>query len=358
MQEKISTLCSYRPNLAFSIFCGVLKSDTISDNPSPGLDGTIVWQTHLFEDNSPNLNYDYEGAEKTRQLINKISEYYYPSFVNCLFPQVNADQLDASEVKSYTLAVKRKVQIITYSVFLNYIDFFYFPGNILIYCFRVDYDEFTLKEIIACNEIIRKSRPEDLELLKDFFTTHKLTTADCVGNKLKVFSVIDHSLHLDDSYSIDCLLYDFGTCSPVGTSIGLGDNPSLRPSKTYFSNLMTLNKISVFESWSALCLYDTLVVLTHESLNQFNWEFRYFRLLYIHSLFIKSFLSELNKEFYLNNDAKDLITVFDNFNRRFNIREISYNFLPQIIFERIHAGLDIDKELEDIRESSREMTIG
>jgi len=46
---------------------------------------------------------------------------------------------------------------------------------------------------------------------------------------------------------------------------------------------------------------------------------------------------------------KNLEDSFHEFNRYYNFKQISFNFLPQLIYEKIRAGLNIEHEMNDIR---------
>jgi hypothetical protein len=131
--------------------------------------------------------------------------------------------------------------------------------------------------------------------------------------------------------------------------VGAGKNPDLKPSAEYYSDLMKNYRISVFDNWTGLSLFDTFTLIQRGPVYNYNWEFRYFRILYVHSLFIKTFLAETSKEFYLHEMNKNLEEEFHEFDKQYNFKQISYNFLPQIIYEKIRQGLNVEQEMNDIR---------
>jgi hypothetical protein len=46
---------------------------------------------------------------------------------------------------------------------------------------------------------------------------------------------------------------------------------------------------------------------------------------------------------------KNLEEEFHEFDQHYNFKQISYNFLPQIIYEKIRQGLNVEQEMNDIR---------
>jgi hypothetical protein len=349
MQSQTFNISQLKPTLAFSFFCGILKIKSDAIDQISKRTEFIPWQTHVFKDNTRNVTYDRTAFDASNSLIKDLSDLYYTSFIHCLFPNENQRTQFSANTKSFTTRIDEPVIINNRSFVIDYIDLFLFPENHLVYCFRCDVSAFTFDEIVLINNLIRVTEIGKLSFLLKLL--QPISDSDCynIGNKLKLFSVIEHKLEFSDLYNEDNLLYELGTCSPIGTTIGYGNIHALRPSQSYYRDLISTNKISVFENWSALCLFDTFTVLHRGEVYWYNWEFRYFRLLYIHSLFLKSYLGEINKEFYLDNKRRDLEVVFHEFDKHFNIKQISYNFLPQLIYEKIRQGLNIEHELTDIR---------
>jgi hypothetical protein len=234
-------------------------------------------------------------------------------------------------------------------VVINYVDLFFFPDNHLIYCFKCTYTDLSLDEIVFLNNLIRNKKINELEFI--YPMVKSLAQDDClnIGNKLKLFFCLSHDFNFSTGYNSDHLLFDLATCSPIGTSIGVGKKPELKPSAEYYSDLMKNHRISVFENWTGMSLFDTFTVVQRGPVYNYNWEFRYFRILYIHSLFVKSYLAETSKEFYLHEMNKNLEEEFHEFDQHYNFKQISYNFLPQIIYEKIRQGLNVEQEMNDIR---------
>jgi len=345
---EIFNISQSKPSMAISIFCGVAKTNDNLIDQIGGLNYILPWQTHIFADNSPNLSYDESTWDKSINTVKELSEFYYPSFINCLIPSEENTDPYVKQIKSYTIPLKKLFIIKQKSITIDYLDLFFFPENHLVYCFKCDLTHFSLNEIVEINNELRELKINKLDFLADILQRICIPESYIMGNKLKLFMVLEHTIKFDESYGADNILYELGTCSPIGTSIGIGPASRLMPSQPFFQQTILQNKISVFENWSALCLFDTFTLLHRGEVYRFNWEFRYFRFLYIHSIFIKSYLGEINKEFYLNTKNRNLANVFFDFNKHFNLKQISYNFLPQLIYEKIRHGLNVELELNDI----------
>ncbi len=146
------------------------------------------------------------------------------------------------------------------------------------------------------------------------------------------------------------LLYDLGICAPIGSASG--SNPFFQPSDEYLSELIAKNKISVFDNWSALALFDTFTGLFRKGvLDNFMWENGYFNLLYLQSLYVKNFLFKTNRAFYSEDSHNQVVeNELFKFNKYYNLSHISYNFLPALIYKQIRKSLAVEEELKDLKE--------
>jgi hypothetical protein len=346
----ITSIAHLKPLEAYSIFCGVTRTsphaiEGVRKNPK-----IQEWQTHVFENNSANIKYDDTTLEQSLDAIKDLEGFYYLSFVNCLFPIFeNSRNKFTSSIKDYTFKIFTPIRIEDKNIFIEYLDLFFFPENLLVYCFKCKMTSYSFDEIISINDTIRNLAIDKIDCIHNILKSLIDGESFNFGNKLKLFCVIEHDITFNNEYSEDNLIFDISTCSPVGSSIGDGRIPSLKPSNDYYNHIMSMYKLSVFDNWTALCLFDTFTMLHRGELYNYNWEFRYFRLLYIHSIFIKAYLIELNSEFYLDYRTRDVENIFHEFNKHFNLKQVSYNFLPQLIYEKIRQGLNIDHELNNIR---------
>ncbi|HNY01286.1 MAG TPA: hypothetical protein PKG48_01800 [Bacteroidales bacterium] len=350
MNQDDDHYSEWKPLGGWAIFCGVMRTHEDSWEKASGLPGIRPWQTHVHSDGSRPETFSAESCRASQDCIRQQEEYYYPGFVRCLIPAGETTG-KRPHVGSFTLPLGQEHSFGDYSVQVDYIDLFFFPDNHLIYCFKCRYIDPDLGTIVALNEQIRNTRPGEIGFLAPILKA--FCAGDClnIGNKLKLFFCLSHDFTFTPEYTENHLLYDLATCASPGTAAGKGKQPDRKPSESYFTSLTECSRISVFENWTALCLFDTVTLLQRGAVYDFNWEFRYFRFLYVHSLFVKSYLSETSREFYLDTVDHDLEEAFFDFDKHYNFRHISYNFLPQMIYEKIREGLNIERELTDIREA-------
>lgn len=336
------------PSDAYAIFCGVMRSGKDALSKVSEIPDFLRWQCHVFQDNTCNIEYNNSTSSRSSECIEELEEYYYPGFVKCLFPGKGLET-GSELVKSFTYPMNSTFSFDDKQVIINYIDLFFFPDNYLIYCFKCTYTGSNLDEIVFLNNLIRNKKIKELEFI--YPIVKSLAQDDClnIGNKLKLFFCLSHDFNFSTGYDSDNLLYDLATCSPIGSSIGSGKNPELKPSAEYYADLIKNHRISVFDNWTGMSLFDTVTLIQRGPVYNYNWEFRYFRILYVHSLFVKTFLAETSKEFYLHERNKNLEEEFHAFDQHYNFKQISYNFLPQIIYEKIRQGLNVEQEMQDIR---------
>lgn len=163
------------------------------------------------------------------------------------------------------------------------------------------------------------------------------------GNKLKIFHIVEVAQEeIDNDRKTDELLLKLGTLT-------LG-NDSM--SSEYLDQLMTGSKISVYNNWKGLALFDTFTMIGHGIYNEDKkksqmevWKKVYFNMIYIHSLFLKFYLFRTNIEFRKKNaNVSNLEKQFLCFERDCCFHKISYNFLPLEIYNRLNISLEINEE--------------
>lgn len=193
------------------------------------------------------------------------------------------------------------------------------------------------------NDVVKISAPEYMQAIEPLVRLCGKTDGckkrySCLvktGNKLKVFQIVAADDNRDEA------LYELGTFSKYE-----GVSPA------YFEQLKKENRISVFRNWTALSLFDSFTVLfADEKPDIHNWTECYFRLIYIHCMFQKTMLFMVNRKFRaLNGSRKDakecrkLLNDIRALEHRYVFSNISYNFLPQLIYKSVYNALDIDDE--------------
>jgi hypothetical protein len=172
---------------------------------------------------------------------------------------------------------------------------------------------------------------------------------DYSGSKFKLFTVIDLHDNIDEKIREE-LLYDIGCGAKIGSA---GAKEYYSPSTDYFKSLLK-NKISVFSNYTILPLFDSFTVIGNNIIeNDFNsykrktWSQSYFRIV-LFNLFIKYNLFRYNSKLQGDSDTGEveLRDKFENFLNTYNFSHISYNFLPNLIFQNHKESLDIENELK------------
>lgn len=182
----------------------------------------------------------------------------------------------------------------------------------------------------------------------------QVTVDDYSGSKFKVFTVID--IKQSHSHLERCLmLYDIGTGSPIGSANGEGPVP---PSKSYYNKIMN-DTISVFDNWEALALFDSYTIIGSNLLTspmaEKSFTDTYFRI-YILNLYVKFNLFRFKAELHLS--PLKVRRQFEKFINTYNVSQISFNFLPNLIYHAQRKALLIDNELEKFNERINRISKG
>ena len=182
-------------------------------------------------------------------------------------------------------------------------------------------------------------------------STEKLNVKvdDYSGSKFKLFTVLDLAESVDVKTREE-LLYDIGCGAKLGSA---GGTEYYSPSQDYYKSLLK-NKISVFNNYTILTLFDSVTVIGNriidvnpESYKRKTWSQSYFRIV-LYNLFIKYNLFRYNSELQEDSesDEVELRDKFESFLNKYNFSHISYNFLPNLIFQSHKESLDIENELK------------
>ena len=170
--------------------------------------------------------------------------------------------------------------------------------------------------------------------------------SDIMGNKLKVFTVINAAGDIDE---INNRLFDIGTAQHVAAK---SHEHSTKGSDELYQELMRSNSISVYANWKALAIFDSFTVIGNELNNiDTTWGTTYL-LIYIHCLKMKFYLFHVNSELsnisFYEKYSEKLRANFTKFINSNNLFAISYNVLPNKIYHTIKKSLEIDEEVEEL----------
>lgn len=323
-------------------------------------------------------------AEKplTREAYERLSSIYYESFIDSLM-QVDGQTSGAvyADTAHLTLETDRlctlrhpKLPAAEYAFRLCRFHLFFFPYDICLFAMEIaEEPETTLDTLIAAHGILRETScyeiaeqgilksqidaPEYLALLEEILRLcpprpsaesprqGRFSGLTLTGNKLKCFQIF-----ILDDFS-DELLFELGTLSPVGC---VADHKhEYSPSQEYYDRIIRTHTISAFRNWKALALVDSFTVVAkgRTAAQMWVWPNSYFRLIYIHALYQKTLLFVVNRQFRsAANDRKSirLLHKMKELEHWYAFSNISYNFLPQLIYRAIDTGLDIATEREQL----------
>jgi hypothetical protein len=269
------------------------------------------------------------------------------------------------EQKKYDSSIGDMVDISPIPFSSNCQELFLFPGGIGMFALILDTTDKSLHYI---SDLINKARAFESKLdspnksvefqkwiSNEVLCGLELTGKDIEldefsGSKFKVFTVIDMpEASNNNQYNREHLLYELGTSSPLGI---VGTSHRLSPSASYYNDLIN-NKISAFQNYECLALLDSFTVIgdgNYTSLQDnsevyvphHQWNRVYFGI-YLYNLFVRYSLFKFNAKF-LTNPVK-YRDDFQNFLNFYNFKHISFNFLPNLLFDKIRNSLHIEEEI-------------
>lgn len=342
----------------------------------------IIRLVGIFEHKNPqqcisgfeNIGYRRESLEAETQTF--LKNTFYPEFRDLMFLGIEnssatilkrKEDINVTFIKeqfSGDIHVQTKLADIELYIFKNGLHFFSLQLDPL----HLELEK--LSDLMYCardfkTEIFLSDKKEhwinwlETELLNGIQISskdkQKVHVDEFSGSKFKLFSVIDIP-ELENNIDVETrekLLYDLGTVSMIGSA---GGNSYHSPSQAYLELLMK-DKISVFNNYTILPLFDSFTTLGNNLLTANypqgvidkvrSWSQTYFRI-YLYNIFIKYNLFRYNLE--MGDDSVKVRDEFESFLNTYNLSHISYNFLPNLLFHQHSKGLQIDEELQKFQE--------
>jgi len=312
------------------------------------------------------------NAGEHHETFRHLDQNYYDSYLTNMFPEVRKEEMIQGEYDPSLLYHFTKKLLIgeslSYSLNLNttvfegtipYLDIYLFPNEIGLFTLKFEMDVPTpaLNDLSLFIKTVRQ--PESsIEIggesinLKTFIEKNILTNLavdehwNRYNPQFKTYTNIDLTEEMDQT-RIDKMLFDLGTVSEPGTAAGEG---LFAPSAEYFDKLMKENRITVFRNWTALCLFDTFTRISINLPDQHKvWEYDYFHI-YLHAIYMKSFMYLTNTELSdVTKATRETATIRDKFVEFINdyyLSHISYKFLPNLLYDKMLAALEISREVE------------
>lgn len=342
----------------------------------------IIKLVGIFEANYNNklkqrfLQKGYEEEQWSVATQSFLKDTFYPEFRDLMFigkEDSSVTVLKNDNKTNITFKKRAGENIIDVQVTIVQVELFLFPNGLHFFSIQLEplqLDLAHLSDVMFCartfNSTVSGNDKEQSwvswiedELLDGIQMSSKnaknVHVDEFSGSKFKLFSIVDipEKEHQIDNDTREKLLYDLGTVSQIGAA---GGNFYSSPSPAYFEILME-DKISVFNNYTILPLFDTFTVLgegviTSANPNsavfmQLSWTETYFRI-YLYNIFIKYNLFRCNLE--MSDDSVKVRDEFESFLNTYNLSHISYNFLPNLLFHQHRKGLQIDEELEKFQE--------
>jgi len=181
-------------------------------------------------------------------------------------------------------------------------------------------------------------------------------------NKLKLYQVV----MIDSAAVDDKVLYEIATSSPIGT---VDTTSHYRPSTSYFNDIVEHNTVSAYDNWKAMALNDSFTYLAshcstsgeasaiiqqkeHDNLK--TWLESYFPLIYLRCLLEKTFCFTRNNMYRSGGGRKRLIGEIGKMEKYYFYDNISYNFLPNMLYKSMKQSMEIDMERKELTEQVKE----
>jgi hypothetical protein len=317
----------------------------------------------------------FENEELADQTRGFLKNNFYPEFRDLMFlsqEDSSAQILQFNLGSEVTFQKRTGDALIDIPAQIQQIELFLFPNGLHFFAIQFDPQQLELRDLsdlmfcarsfdtkmktntdMTWVEWIETNYLDGIQISSK--TDKRIHVDEFSGSKFKLFSVIDipESDHHIDIQTRENLLYDLGSVAQIGTA---GGNSYFTPSKDYFNTLMK-EKIAVFNNYTILPLFDTFTVLGNNLITSTNensipylkatWTQTYFRI-YLFNIFMKYNLFRYNLE--MGDDSVKVRDEFEGFLNTYNLSHLSYNFLPNLIFQQHRKGLQIDEELEKFQE--------
>lgn len=310
-------------------------------NPSSGFDDVLQsagWSRKIYG----------------KETIDCYKQFYYPEYIDFM---LGDDTSDTAQI--YTKSIEEIIKVSGVSVMLKNITLHLMPFGMVLFSIHVAMESDNLNDFTWALFSMREMSKWNTPQLKEFSDKGICVVSNAarllgskseniieMGNKLKVFQIFNATNGTDYGSNPDITLFELGTLGKIG---GCSANNPDSPSKFYIDNVLKKDRLSFYNNWSALALFDTFTIMATNAKphNLETWTDDYFSIIYLHNLFSKFYLFRLNSNFRLHPESGEMLEdEYDEFDRRFSFNKISYNFLPGQIDIAIDRALEISEEKE------------
>lgn len=295
--------------------------------------------------------------------------YFYPEFVEFCYGSGRNAGMDI-----WRMPVGREVPALSWGgncpVLLKELTLYLLPYDIVVYSLETYIESSDMNDFTSAMSRLRTLSFYDRERCPELYESAAVPLTEAFrklspgsgrtgtvsfgsllenGNKLKIFQITNASgLSALDSRRKDFLLFELGTVSRIGSCENKGSDGI---AEEYIDGLLAGGKLCFYNNWTALSLFDTFTILADNAPDWLvmNWRSSYFRMIYLHSLFLKFYLFRLNMRFrkgcFKASALDDELLAFEN---KYCFHKISYNFLPLQIYKAIDRSFEISEEREQL----------
>ena len=330
--------------------------------------GYFTYDYDLINQKKFESHYEYSNFFESNK--NYLSQKYYNNWLKTLYPDPGALQNEGLiDFKSNHLVYKKTSQeklvakTTTKEISFNIekIDIFLFREGLAIFSIHIllpkEFQNFndvsaltaTLRNTTANDKVPINNVLADVieEKITPFFSNNA-SSWRMFNPHLKLFMNIDVKENFSDKEEWNNLLMELAMIIPPGTISSKG---LYAPSEKYSNQLFENNVIDVFNNWKAICLLDSLVRISVnlKEADRYNlWETDYYNI-YVFTSFIRFYLYLTNarlSQFSHNiRESAKLRNEFVIFMNDFDLSQISYKFLPNIIYKHLLYSMEIKDEL-------------
>lgn len=308
-----------------------------------------------------------EGWREKRETQENVSLYrrfFYPGFVDFMLGPGLDNSTNTYHAQTHVRRFFKKgpglIKVVGKDVEVKEIILYLMPYGMALYAIHTemesdDLDDFTLT-LYNMRELRNWRREEmadfqgkvidPLEKLASGLSGMQALPIVENGNKLKVFQIVTAEKRDDFRGEMNDLLFELGTLGKIG---GYSSHASDSPSISYVETTLKDHRLSFYNNWVGLALFDTFTILGYDVRPwvRDTWSDDYFGLIYIHSLFCKFYLFSLAARFQSNPEESEILEKeYHEFERLYTFHRISYNFLPGEIDRAIDRSLEISDEKE------------
>lgn len=299
------------------------------------------------------LSAGWKRVDFDDELVATYKNFFYPEFID--FSLGNHERQGSMSV--YAKDIDTTVDVNGVEVAINDIRIYIMPYGMVVFAIHVEMvsdslDDFTL----ALFNMREKSKWDSLKV-QEFHEKGLLPVKEIaislgcksgniieMGNKLKVFQIVNTEKRENYDENMDYTLFELGMLGKIG---GCSANDPNSPSKSYIDHIINNNRLSFFNNWTGLALFDTFTIMAYKATAWMidTWINDYFSMIYIHNIFSKFYLFRLNYRFRTHpEDGREIENEYNEFERLYSFNKLSYNFLPGEINKAMDRGLEISEE--------------